>query len=344
MEDIRKDNSICVLVTEANERVATGHLLEISELSALLKAEGIDTLSLVNSNAPEELKKRIHGVVYEYDSNVIDGIERICNVITSSRSRIVVTDIREVSNEWIRAVKNATGVFLICIDEFGNRYLDADVIINPMIDPIYWDYKGTDAIVYFGNKYLILSDKIEKYNKKEKIINDIISNVCVSMGGVDYYGTTNKIIEWLYGYNMAWNWNIVIGAGFRQVEKLHNLIEGKENIHVFQNIDYIYDLFYEADLAFCAGGNTLHELASIGTPTITIPTMPHEFQNGKKYEESGFGECLSCSCELTREEILECVKTISEKEKRKNYSMAGKMLSDGLGGKRTLSVIKQYLI
>ena len=38
----------------------------------------------------------------------------------------------------------------------------------------------------------------------------------------------------------------------------------------------------------CAGGNTLHETACIGTPAIVWPSMPHERRTAECFERQGF--------------------------------------------------------
>ena len=346
MGDIKSDNNIdCILITEANEKVATGHLMEIAELSALLNRENIKTKTIVNYDMPAGLINRVAGEIEVCDGDVNDCVDQIADIIRESSASVIVTDLREVKNEWVLSIKEKTGCILICIDEFGHRTLEADIIINPMIDSYYWDYGNSKAKIYSGHEYLVLPEKIRLYHEKEKRINDKIENVCISMGGVDYYGTTCKLARWLLnGENHGCQWNIVIGSAFKHLEELISVVDNSHSkVRVFQNIDYIYDLFYEADVAFCAGGNTLHELACIGTPTITIPTMPHEFKNGKRYEELGFGKCLEQTNEIKRNSIIWCNDDIMRSDIRHKLSCAGKKICDGNGGRRMLQIIKSTI-
>ena len=41
-------------------------------------------------------------------------------------------------------------ISIICIDEFGHRNLQADIIVNPMIDSYYWNYGESDARLFCG--------------------------------------------------------------------------------------------------------------------------------------------------------------------------------------------------
>ena len=62
-------NRSVLLVTEANERVASGHLLECAELARLLRAEGVHVDVAVNDNACDAFKLRLGSPYLEYHQN-----------------------------------------------------------------------------------------------------------------------------------------------------------------------------------------------------------------------------------------------------------------------------------
>lgn len=344
MEGIRNVNvNKCLLVTEANEIVATGHLMETIELEKLLDNEGIRTVTMLNDDAPQDLKIRLKNEVCDYEGDVSKSLKLICDKINDYKPHVVVTDLREVSDKWIIDVKKRTGCKMICIDEFGNRRLSSDVIINPMIDSRYWNYNDSEAQVFSGNNYLVLNERIVEYHNKEKLIKKDVDVVCISMGGVDYYGTTNKIVKELALQNKKIKWNVVIGAGYKYERELRKVVSAASNIEVFQNVKNIYDLFYDADIAFCAGGNTLHELACIGVPAIVIPTVEHEYHNGKRFEQMGFGKCLNMTQNINMEDAKKVFLSMFDINARTAYSRCGKEICDGKGGERNVSIIRTLL-
>ncbi len=345
MADTRKDNSsICALVTEANEKVASGHLMEVLELSSLLKKNLIPFIVLVNSDAPDGLKKRFNCDIIEYYRNVQIDIERLCQEIELAHVDIIITDLREVTNEWIQMVRGRTKCKVVCIDEFGRRRLDADVIVNPMIDPMFWDYKDSNAVIYSGHKYLVLPYDLGRYHDMEKIIKKRVQNICISMGGVDPHGTTIKLIEGLVAVFQNIKWNVVLGAGFRFNKEVDTMIENaKADIRVYKNIDFIYQLFFDADIVFTAGGNTLHELACIGTPAIVIPSNAHEINNGKMYEHGGFGKCIDTAGSFDIKIVKKLLDQMLDRETRIKMSVAGKKMCDGRGGERNVEIIKTLI-
>lgn len=334
----------CVLVTEANETVASGHLMEMIELSSVLERDNVQTVTFVNKDAPQSLKKRLKGIVAEYDGNAETAKGFIAESIKSHDVGVVVTDLRQVTEEWIDFIRSKTGCRIVCIDEFGGRYLSADTIVNPMVDPAYWNYDGSNADIVAGNQYLILPLKISDYHKRKKALSNDICTVSIAMGGVDYYGSTIKILDWIVKEYPNIHWNIIVGAGFKYRSSLDERISVNcENVVVYQDIDYIYDLFFQSDMAFCAGGNTLHELACIGTPALVIPTMPHEYQNGKRFESLGFGKCVSDTRNVTEPEVKTAFEEMADRKVREKMSLSGKTIADGEGCRRNVEIIKRLI-
>lgn len=339
-----------LIITEANETVATGHLFESAELAKRIIEDGQSAVVLVNDDAKYELKA-ILPVYREYHSNIEAGYTTISQIIRKEKYSVIVTNLREISNDWVLRFKSDNDVPLVCIDEWGHRQLDCDIIINPMIDPYYWDYEGSKAKLYCGHEYLVLPSALQEYHGKVKNIRRRIERICVSMGGVDKEGTTLKILGCIKDRFRKYDdfkWDIIIGAGFKfqnEFNMMLNDIGIKERIDegsiaVHRNPHNIYELFYQADIAMCAGGNTLHELACIGTPALIIPTVPHEKRNGEEYERRGYGKCLDISERVSGNLIYNAFEEMQDVEWRKRTSFAGKNITDGSGAEKMLRVIK----
>lgn len=328
------------ILTEANLEVATGHLMESVELASALMEAGKEVVILVNADCPKGLIERITGsyIFYSDEGEVEDILKRIS-------PELLVTDLRKLENDQLLKYRECFRGKIICIDEWGHRRLDADVIINPMIDPYYWEYKTLPSTkLYCGAEYLILPKKLQEYRGKKRGISDEIRRVCVSMGGVDRRGMTLKLAEWLPELLPDALIDIIVGGGFPHLSELQRLVREKDlgnRISVSANVDNIYEHFIRADVAFCAGGNTLHELACLGVPAIVIPSMPHEMGNGRCFEGNGFGICISASESTLQSEVKKSVKKISDYESREKMRVKGKRLQDGRGVDKIYRICKQ---
>lgn len=335
-----KDANV-LIVTEVNYRVASGHLFECLVCYEELKQD-INVYLMVNADMPAQFRREMPEKCIEYQSNIQDEIEVLVHYVLRYRIDIVLFNLREIQNEFIHRMRAIIDVGIICIDEFGHRMLDADIIINPMISEKYWVY-DSKAELFCGADYLVLSPKIIEYYKMDKPINNKINSVTVSMGGIDAPGSTLKLAQWLPQILVDASVNLVIGGGFNYKKELIKSIEDYKQIKVYQNIDFLYDLFYQSDLAVCAGGNTLHELAVIGTPTLVIPSMPHEFQNGQAFQHNEFSICCDMAEQITQRKFERNLQRLYDVEVRKNMKKKGKLIADGRGYERVCRVIRDYL-
>ena len=338
-------NSVWIL-TEADEQIASGHLLECIDLAKDMKQAGMTVTFFVNADCPAAFQTRIPFAYQTYERNA-DGTLMMPQD-AGAQPEVFLFNFREITNRALDGFRSSG--MLICIDEWGHRALDCDVIINPMVDPYYWSY-DTDAKVYGGAEYLALSEKLQDYRRQEKIICAHIERICITMGGVDLYGTTVKLVRWLPEiratlHGTLQHVDVVLGGGFLHDEALLDTVKtsGCEDLLTFhRNLPNIYDRLMRADLDFCAGGNTLHELATLGVPTIVIPTMPHEWRNGKAFEQKDCCIALPLATEVTENNVLAAMKICMPVVSRQKMSDAGRRQFDGLGRKRILKIVNECL-
>lgn len=331
-----------VVLTEADEKVASGHLKECGVLTEELQRVGYGAMLWVNEDIPEGFLKGISVDYFKYRRPIEAGIADVISYIKQETVPLLIINLRNVDNELILEIKKECDIWILCIDEFGHRRLDCDIIVNPMIDKSFGQYEGRYKRMFLGNKYLVLPTKYHEWNQKEKKINDKIEEITISMGGVDINNTTGKIVNWLQEQKLGMiKINVVLGGGYPYFNELQSVIKSS-NFSIFQNINYLDKLFFNSDIAFCAGGNTLHELACIGTLAIVIPTMPHEFRNGKAFEHNGFGRCYR-NFEEFEINVGEHFFVFFDKETRYLHMKAGKACADGAGYQRVIALIQSVL-
>lgn len=328
-----------VIVTEADECVASGHLKESIVLSEELDKCQYTTALWINEDVPEGFLAGISAAYFMYQRPIQEGINAVLSFLIKEKINLVIFNLRNIENDLVMKVRQAGDIGILCIDEFGHRRLDCDIIVNPMIDQYYGKYEGAYKQMLVGNQYLILSQQYYEWHNKIKIVNTKIQKATISMGGIDRNNTTQKIVQWIQESKFSSiEVNVVLGGGYAWEQELRQKIK-RDTIHIFRNISFLDELFWDSDLAFCAGGNTLHELACMGTPTVVIPSMPHEYRNGKAFESKGFGKCYQNFSEFERDVSKEFYELFNY-EKRMSQMEAGRACSDGGGYLRMISLIK----
>lgn len=334
-------NSIFI-VTEANASVATGHLLECIDCMEELKEIGYEISFWINDDMECSLKRRINGPYQQYRCSIEMDYTLFLSEIERKRPVAILFNLREISENFLEKMRSmlSTETKLICIDEFGHRCLQADIIINPMIDSYYWDYGESHAILFCGAEYLVLSKKLGLLHKKDKKIKRNIDRFVITMGGVDPQNYTLDLMEAVVESFSGSEIDVIVGGGNQNLENIMKKAAKYQNITVRENIPNLPDLMYEADLVICAGGNTLHEAACIGTPAIVLPSMPHEERTAKCFEKKGFGVVVDVSTDW-KKDFFAMVDVIKPMKVREEMSISGKLLSDGLGRKRIVEIIQK---
>lgn len=330
------------IVTEANQQVATGHLMECIVCARVLIDKGMEVSFWINNDADSVLKKRIPCLFKEYIMSIQQNYGEFFEEINKVESGVVIFNLREIKEvflEKLNRYKN-DGIKVICIDEFGHRNLKADVIINPMKDEYYWEYKGSDARLYSGAKYLVLPQILNEYHKKEKHIEKCIKNIVITMGGVDPKDYTTCLLQIMPEIFPEAKIQVILGGGNLNKERIVSMVENIDNAFVRINVNDLLGRMYNADLVICAGGNTLHEVACIGTPAIVIPSMPHEIQTAKSFERDGFSYVIDIEKDMI-EELRIATEIMKRYAYRKSMSERGKSICDGLGYERIANIVAE---
>ena len=331
-----------LVVTEADEKVASGHLMECIEIVKVLRDNGYQVSLLINDDMPETFQSRIPFPYEKFPRECLFGQYMIRETLVNHAIDLVIFNLRCIEDELLQYIREDYRGIILCIDELGHRHLSCDIIVNPMIDEYYHEYVDLDAKLYAGAKYLALPRSIRAFHERKKEIHEEIKKICVSMGGVDSFGTTVKLAKWLPELLPEARMDFVLGGGFPYWEELESLVRNRRKISVYKNIDYIFELFFEADLAFCAGGNTLHELACIGTPAIVIPSMPHEVKNGKAFAVYGACLCLPIASDITINDIKNAKEKVLHRDIRKVFKENGRKLLGGNGAFEIVKIVGMY--
>ncbi len=330
------------IFTECSQKVGTGHLIESINLLKRAGEKGFKCILWTTDTTPVSIINKLSVDCNFYNSNKLkDEIPSIKKSCIESCSKAIVFNLRNITNEML-SLFDFDDIKHICIDELGNKRLDCDVIINPLIVKERHNYISSNKRrnLYAGPGYLSISPEIQN-TPRNKNNNSEIKTVSVSMGGVDRSGTTLKLIDTLADWKPEVRKKIIVGAAFPHLNEARRKIDRlrDRNFEMFHDVDNIESLFLESDVVFTAGGNTLYELACMGTPAIVLYEDEHEMENGVEFEKLGFGICVGSGMEASNEDILNALSQFNDYHFRYSHSIKGMELVDGEGVHRILDII-----
>ncbi len=327
---------------EASWEIGMGHLMESLALAESFQSRGIFCHFIVNSYPPAE--ELLFSKNISFDILSIGQVEKVCQRIKRhSKKTCVIVNHRNVELSSLKRLQKALLIDVV-IDQPGNKRIRCDLLINSAIVPEWFEYtiENHKPKFCFGADFAILREEFIKLHKKEKTFPDTNRKVLVTMGGVDRTGATLRIMEALKQLDRTVNSEIILGSGFAHLTEFKRIFKrlNEQTCTYAQGVDDLAVRMQKADVVISAGGNTLYEMACVGTPGIVLWEDPHEDRVGQAFAEKGIVLHLSQGVNMPVSKIREGIERLLNcKEKRIEMSQCGKKLVDGQGTSRIYTAI-----
>ena len=272
---------------DANECIATGHIVRCMSIAAQLIKQGEQVIFILADLYAVELLER-NG--YEYVCLNIDWKEKekeldaMSKVIKDWNISILLLDSYQVTLQYMNDLKKL--VKIAYIDDLRAFEYTSDIIINYALnaDNQWYDYarkNGTDMLL--GAEYVPLRDE---FRGKRLTIRRAVQDVLITTGGTDSLHVCNAIASRMMQEKMFLDMklHIVVGPFFEAVEELNQLASIYENIVLHKKVTRISDIMLGCDIAISAGGSTLNELCALGIPTICFAIADNQVPGVEVYQ------------------------------------------------------------
>jgi len=252
--------------------------------------------------------------------------------------RILIQDIRDTEDFYCRCLKSM-GLFLIGFDDLGSGRELCDILIDANLPEQDGDYENV-PFRFFGEKFMVLDPAFTDYNLKDKNVPRKVENILISFGGSDPRGLTQWSLNMLYDFLKDYNVSIIAGKGISSQNEIKQFCNNLGFRYIY-NCSNMAQLLYESDLAVISGGITLYEAAAVGTPSMVIPQVDHQYEIGKRFERMGASVCPVDDSNLDHGKITKTLnKLIDNHNLRRKMSVTGKKIVDAQGVYRIGNVIE----
>lgn len=331
-----------MLFTEANASIGTGHLTETLHLAEAAQAVGIRPVLVAPSEAPEWILRAAPCPVERIEGVSADRLSVSARQMRSAGAYAALTDFRLVTDAQLLALSDA-GLATYCVDELGARELTCAAVFNPTVLDHRHHYGAHDSQrVFAGPAYFPLAPAYADGHARTRTFSGGIRSVIVTMGGVDRSGATLRIFDVLDAWPGNAERHVVIGGAFASRPAFDaRLVSARRRWHVHQNVLGLADLLVDADVAITAGGNTLYELACVGTPAIVLHEDQHEAEQGQAFEGRGFGVWIGRGADFDGKVLLAALERFEDADVRRTQSAAGRSIVDGRGPARICAIVQQ---
>lgn len=321
------------ILTEGGKNIGFGHITRSISLYQAFEDKGITPEFIVNEDESildslSDKRYRVFNWVKEKDYlfNYIKNADIV--IIDSYLAK------RDIYNRISKLVKVP-----VYIDDGKRLNYPKGIVINSAICAEELDYPKNNGITYLlGAKYTPLRKEFWKVPEKE--IKKEIKSVMVTFGGDDMHNITPRVLKLLIEEFPGLEKNVVIGRSFKNIKEIENLKDNKTKLFYCPNAETMKYIMLESDIAISAAGQTLYELARIGSPTIAVFIAKNQLYNVKGWAKRGFIDYVEFNKDKNiLIKIVRLFENMKSFEIRNRKSKIGNKFIDGKGSLRILNYL-----
>lgn len=334
---------------DANENVATGHMMRCIAIATECRRRGIDCIFILAENK-ETQRLTEYGFSYRIlDSkwDDMDGEEdKLITLIRELKLDRLVIDSYQATASYLASINVVVPVMYI--DDMSEEEYSVDAILHYSQwaeDNTYQKkYSATDVSLLVGMQYVPLREEFRKSTASEHREDSIL----ITTGGTDTYNVTYKVLCELQSRQefSDYKFEVIIGSLNQNKEILQGLQKKDKRIALHQNIKNMDEFMRKCRFAVSAGGTTLYELCACGIPTVCFSFADN--QQGFTYE-MGVHQIMRYAGDAREHADIavlivdELIVFYSDRDKTVQYSQRMKDLVDGRGTRRIVDFFESEM-
>lgn len=317
-----------LILTEGSREIGFGHITRCTSLYQAFEERGIPAELIVEGD------ESVVGLLYGKQYRILPWWSNRSTLSALLKdSKIVVVD-SYLAGMGIYEAVSKQAKCPVFIDDTQRLNYPEGVVVNGSLYAEEMDYpQGRGRSYLLGSKYILL--RKEFWDVPEKETRESIGRILISFGGDDIRGMTSNVLRMSIDAFPECSKRVIIGKGFRNVEKIEQLKDSRTELVYFPNAEGMKKAMLESDVAVSAGGQTLYEMARVGLPGVSIAVAENQLNNVMGWERAGVIDYAGWwETRTFLERALASLIRLRDKEERARRSESGKRLVDGKGSAR----------
>ncbi|MGB3750059.1 MAG: DUF354 domain-containing protein [Arcobacteraceae bacterium] len=276
------NKNILTIITEGGKTFGLGHITRCLSISSAFKKFNYDVNFIINGDDSVIPMLNDRYIIFNWlkdESMLIDNIKQ---------STLVLIDSIKISDCQILKIQKLHKKLIFIDDDKRRNILNTGFVLYWTVlseEKNYFNPKKENVKYLIGSKYTPLRGEFNKAKKND--INENIKNILITFGGSDIRNLTPLILNNLVKRFPLIEKNIIIGPGFDNKKEIEKYKDNYTNFIFNANTQQMITLMQENDIAIACGGQTLYELAKIGTPTIAILVVDNAKDDTLGWNEVG---------------------------------------------------------
>ncbi len=333
---------------DANEQIATGHLMRTISIAEAIRKEGEDCCFITSDhNCDEKLDKRGFKKIC-IDSlwnDLNDEIDKMSELIKNRDIKCLLVDSYYVTPEYLEVLSKLTKV--VYIDDLKAFEYSCQAVINYVIGETGKDYSYFKGELYTGTKYVPLREEFS--NVSERVISDKIRKIMLTTGGADMYHFGKLFLEQFLKDDRFKECHVELVVGGKNVDKDDLLLKYGNDLRVtiFVDADNMCRLMQESDCIVSAGGTTLYEACACKTPAISYAVADNQLVNVERFSELGglfYAGDVREGIHTVITNILDRLELMESAEMRTDIAESMGKVVDGQGAERIAGLLIKMIL
>lgn len=331
-----------IIRTDANKKIATGHLMRCLSIAAALRELGVQTAFACAAGSELSAARAAGFAMHELDSNYdrLDGeLPQLTALVKKLGAGAVLVDSYFVSEKYLSGLRAVTAVAYM--DDLNAFRYPCNMLVNYNCYAEKLGYErqyaaGTKLLL--GCKYAPLRAQFAGLPARD--LSAAPKNILVTAGGADRAGAAETLVRALLFAPQLGGCtvHVVAGALNGHTGELRRLAAQHERVELHENVGEMSALMCRCELAVSAAGSTLYELCACGTPTEIFTAADNKLAAAREFAARGLMDCAgdwrdggeSCAASAAR-----LATALAENgAERQRRSDAARVLVDGGGAKR----------
>ena len=327
--------------TDANENVATGHLMRCITIAKKIKQLGETVVFVFRDNESVDiLNGRENYILLQACKTDRDSeIQQMIQILCGEKNAKLLLDLYEFDATYMEKLKPYARI--ITFDDMFQEKFPADMIINYNLYYTEFDYASryneNATKLLLGGKYVPIREEflIEKPLLKQKV-----STVMLICGGGDKYHVLVNLVKMICKEGLQDRYRFVVVAGIlnRDIAELNDLSKTEKNIIVYENVKEMSEIMKDVDVVVSAASTVLYECCCMAKPTIFFSVADNQSYDAECFAKNGMmqyvGDVRIDFAGVLKAIIVNLENIAREYEVRKDMVRKMESVVDGKGAER----------
>ncbi len=332
--------------TDANEKVATGHIMRCITIGKKLEEMGErvcfllkdkDSLKVLNGQMQYQMLQGCGEDIYE-------EIPQIIAFLKKERRPKILLDSYEFDGKYMQGLKEHGKV--ISFDDMFWEKIPADMIINYNLyaskDEYASRYAGEKTVLLLGSSYVPLRDE---FAGKNLPLRKNVTTILLICGGGDQQHVLPKFLEKFCDDGLQKKYHILVLAGDlnQDKERLRQFAACWEKIRIYEGARKLAPIMEQADVVISAASTVLYECCALKRPVIFFTMADNQAEDAKTFGENGMMHYVGDirkDVEQVIENVVEEIKVLeNDIQIRSHMVHKMKQVVDGNGASRIARAI-----